>query len=238
MDLLEQKKYVCLNNWFASPQGTKVAQAFSLELSKISGYISGKYLLQIGSTAKNNLLEHLYYRNKLIVDPATNTKNVSCVAKPNYLPFAIKSFDCILAPFTMELCTRHLTVLSEFDTILSPDGFVILFGINPISFWGAAVYLKRLKLFSKLQLNLHSLISIKNNLLALGYRQCYLSSFYYIPPVNSPKLINNLEFLNEMGKMMWPYPASFYCLIAQKCEEGLHLLRDEQEDIDFAFKPN
>lgn len=238
MSLSEQRNYKFLNDWFGSPQGTRVAQEFALEISKISEYISGKYLLQFGSTAKHNLLESLYYRNKIIVDPANSNSKVSCLARPNHLPFSMKSVDCILAPFTMELCGLHLTVLSEFDTILAPEGFVILFGINPVSFWGAAAYLSQIKSSQKLQINLRSAISIKNNLSALGYRQCYSSSFYYIPPFNNAKLINNLEFLNEMGKMMWPYPAAFYCLIAQKCEEGSHLIRNEQEDIDFAFKPN
>ena len=49
-----------------------------------------------------------------------------------------------------------------------------------------------------------------------GYTQCALTSFYYIPPVTNEFLIRKLEFLNEMGKMVWPFPAGFYCLIMQK----------------------
>ena len=224
--------------WFYTPQGRRAARSFSLEIDKITDYISGKYLVQLGSTGEINLIEKLHFRNKLIVNPSLECKGIDCHAKINNLPFATSSIDCVFAPFTMELYSRHLSVLSEIDSVLAPEGFVILFGINPISFWGLAGFLRRLKPLNKFSLKLRSAISIKNSLLALGYRQCYLSSFYFIPPFNSLKIINNLEFLNEMGKMVWPYPASFYCLIAQKCEEGSHLMRNEQEDIDFAFKPN
>jgi hypothetical protein len=51
-----------------------------------------------------------------------------------------------------------------------------------------------------------------------GSRQCALSSFYYIPPVKNEWMINNLSFFNEMGKMIWPFPAGLYCFIAQKYE--------------------
>ena len=202
--------------WFDTPQGRRAARSLSLELDKITDYISGKYLLQLGSTGDTDLLAKLHFRNKIIVSPSIEEKGINCHAKINNLPFAMSSVDCVVAPFTMEIFAKHLSMLSEIDSVLAPEGFVILFGINPISFWGLAAFLRCLRPLNKYSLKLRSAISIKNSLLALGYRQCYLSSFYFIPPFNSSKLINNLEFLNEMGKMVWPYPASFYCLIAKE----------------------
>jgi hypothetical protein len=53
-------------------------------------------------------------------------------------------------------------------------------------------------------------------MLARGYEQCWLSSFYYIPPVGSEYWLRKLGFLNQMSKMVSPYPPGFYCLILQK----------------------
>jgi hypothetical protein len=60
-----------------------------------------------------------------------------------------------------------------------------------------------------------------------GYRQCSLTSFYYIPPFRHQSLIEKLEFFNVMGRMVWPFPAGFYCFIAQKHQEcSLNLRTD------------
>ena len=70
-----------------------------------------------------------------------------------------------------------------------------------------------------------------------GYVQCNLSSFYYIPPVSSESLLHKLEILNELGKMISPCPAGFYCLVVQKQHE-IHpnLLQTPIEDE--LWKPN
>ena len=44
----------------------------------------------------------------------------------------------------------------------------------------------------------------------------HAQQFLLHPPVTNKTLINHLEFLNQMGKMIWPFPAGFYCLIMQK----------------------
>ncbi len=54
-----------------------------------------------------------------------------------------------------------------------------------------------------------------------GFRQCTLSSFFYLPPVKNEYFIKKLEFFNEMGKMIWPFPAGFYCFVAQKYSSSL-----------------
>ena len=53
-----------------------------------------------------------------------------------------------------------------------------------------------------------------------GYVVRGFVNFHYLWPVNQPYWIHKLEFLNEMGKMLTPFPAGFYCLIVQKYELG------------------
>ncbi len=80
-------------------------------------------------------------------------------------------------------------------------------------------------------MTLTSAFAVKRMMLHRGYRQCVLTSFYYIPPVASEFLIRKLEFFNEMGKMIWPFPAGFYCFIVQKYQNcSPSLLLDLAED--------
>lgn len=238
MTVSQAMKYELLNKWFDSGQGMRVAQAFIDELDKVSPHLFGKYLLQIGATGCNDLLENMNFRNKIIVSPSPNVANLHTHVNLEKLPFNDNIIDCIVAPFSMELFPNNQNIICEFDRVLKSQGFIIFFGINPCSFWGLFAFLQRIKYLSKFSLKLRTSLNLKKLFYFLGYTQNYLNSFYYIPPVSNIKLIHNLEFLNEMGKMVWPYPAGFYCFILQKCEYGASLICSEKEDIDFAFKSN
>lgn len=236
MTLSQAEKYHLLNSWFDTNQGVRVARAFNAELDKVACHIFGKYLLQLGSSGANDLLINLQFRNKIIATPFLPTEKVHTYALLDNLPFADASIDCIVAPFGMELFPHNKEIIAELDRVLKSQGFMIFFGINPLSFWGLAVFLQKIKILTQFSLKLRSVLNLKKLFLNLGYTQSYLNTFYYIPPVNKLKFIQHLEFLNEMGKMVWPYPAGFYCFIVQKCEYGAQVICNETEDIDFVFK--
>ena len=209
-------KYRALDNWFKSPQGMRVAHAFMSELKAPSELFSGKCLLQLGDCGDNLWLPELRFRNKWVVSPCEGSKNSTLLASLTALPIDRSSVDCVLAPLTMEAFGEDKHPIDEIDRILKPMGYVIFFGINPWSFWGAALRFEGLHCFGDVRGTLTSSLSLKHALISRGYSQCMLRSFHYIPPVANKTLIRSFEFLNEMGKMIWPFPGGFYCFIAQK----------------------
>jgi hypothetical protein len=212
----QANKYRALDNWFMTPQGRRVAHAFAGELMPVCERFSGRTLLQLGSCGENLWLPLLNFRHKWLVTPSVAPQKTSLIASLTMLPVDRDSIDCVLAPLSIEAFAHGKNPMDEIDRVLRPMGYVIFFGINPCSFWGAALYLKRLNCFGSGVGTLMSSFSVKHMMLQRGYRQCAFTSFYYIPPVNSEFLIPKLEFFNEMGKMIWPFPAGFYCLIVQK----------------------
>lgn len=210
------QQYLALSNWFDSPQGLRVAQAFIDEIACFQSQLRGESLLQLGSCGQNPWLPHFDYSRKIIVSPCVNQKGVAINALVNQLPIDRDSIDCIIAPLTFEACLLNKDPMDELDRILKPMGYIVFWGINPLSFWGLALRVRYLSIFAHAKVTLKSVLSIKRAVLSRGYQQCALSTFYYIPPVTSEKLIHDLAFLNEMGKMLWIFPAGFYCLIVQK----------------------
>jgi hypothetical protein len=221
LSLDEQKnKYRALNDWFTTPLGGRVGEAMAHELMAVSHLLQGTTLLQLGVCGESQWLSSLTYRRKWLLTPCADAPEASLIASPNGLPLDRNSVDCIVAPFTMEAFKRDKNPLDEIDRVLNPMGYAVFFGVNPFSLWGGALYTGLLDCFGSNPAMLMSSLVLKQALLSRGYRQCKLSMFYYIPPVKQEFLLENFSFLNEMGKMIAPCPAGFYCLIVQKIQRS------------------
>jgi len=225
----QENKYLALDNWFLTALGNRVAHAFATELTQVSDQFNGQNLLQLGSCGDNIWLPLFKFKNKWIATPSNIPNKSLLISSLNMLPIERDSIDCVLAPFTLEAFAKGKSVIDEIDRVLKSMGYAIFFGINPFSFWGAAFHWGCVRPFNKEnRLVLSSSLTLKHALLNRGYRICAYTNIFYIPPVTSPYLIKKLEFLNEMGKMIWPFPAGFYCIIAQKyqyCSTSLKQVR-------------
>ncbi|GGI75939.1 methyltransferase domain-containing protein [Legionella impletisoli] len=233
------KQYRSLDDWFETSQGERVAHAFAKELTKHQQYIYGKSLLQLGNCGDNIWLKSLHFYCKWITTPYLNIHRTSLLSSIQSLPFEKNSLDCLIAPFTFEVLTTDKNLIVEIDRILKPSGYVIFFGINPWSFWGASVKWGNIEYLGHAVKHLTSSFTVKRILLNLGYSQYLHHSFYYIPPVSKEKYLHKLEFFNEIGKMLWPFPAGFYCLILQKKEYALSgLLPVDEQALQVGGKPS
>jgi len=225
-----------MDTWFKTPQGRRVADAFTAELAPIYEQLKGERLLQLGSCGENRWLSLLKFNVKWLINPCLLPPKTAAVSSLTALPIERDSIDCIIAPLTLEAFERPKSPIDEIDRILKPMGYVIFFGVNPLSFWGAALRWNYLKCFGVVSsVTLMSSMTLKHEMMHRGYRQCFLDSFYYIPPVTSEYFIDKLEFFNEMGKMIWPFPAGFYCLIMQKYQYVSPFMTSKQAEEDLVL---
>ncbi len=231
----EQAKYAALHNWFLSPQGQGVAAAFRMQLQDSQATIRGDSLLQLGVCGENGWLKALDFRYKWFVSPSPIPGRGVVYASPHNLPFERSSVDCIVAPFSIEATADKVDLLEEIDRVLSPMGHLIFLGVNPVSLWGLSLWLRRLSCFGGSSVSLRSALWVKHALSLRGYQPSELMSFYYIPPVIQQSWIERLEFLNQMGKMIRPFPTGFYCLIMQKREVDQTRIAPELLKSNFNF---
>jgi hypothetical protein len=219
VSLSDQKiRFQALCDWFQSSQGAHVGKAFAAELIPLTDLLYGDSLLQLGNSANNPWLHSLRYHHKWVATPYSDSKS-DIITAFDAIPLERNSVDCILAPLTMQAFTHKINPLDEMDRILKPMGFIVFLGINPFSLWNFFMHFGKHSCFGTLSPHSMSFFFIKRAMLHRGYIQCSFSSFYFIPPVYKEQWIHRLEFLNEVGKMMWPSPAGFYCLVMQKFEE-------------------
>lgn len=218
--LIEQqtKRYNKLNTWFQTPLGLFVAEEFTLQLELVTDFLNGETLLQLGAGGNNPWLNALNFKHKWLAAPDITTKNISIQCSLAQLPLNRNSIDCIIAPLSLEAFSNGFSLIDEIDRVLKPMGFVIFLCINPWSLWGGAMKCGMLSCYGDRKIKMRSPFNLNRIFIQRGYRQCSLSNFCYIPPVNSKSLIKKLTFFDEVGKMLWPFPSGFYCYIAQKYE--------------------
>jgi hypothetical protein len=234
---LQVKQFHALNEWFKSPLGLSVAHEFVNQLLLEPYYLKGQNLLQLGNCGDNLWLPHLHYKHQWIANPFP-IKNAQLECSLNQIPFARNSLDCVLAPLTLELMGNGLSVIDEIDRILKPMGHIILLSVNPWSLWGVAMKHDLLHCSTEHKVRMRTAFNINRTFLQRGYRQCALTNFYYIPPINSPSVIRKLSFFNQIGKMIWPFPSGFYCYIAQKYDYiSPSLLRVEERKYNPTLQP-
>lgn len=212
------KYYQSLDKWFQTPLGLYVAQQFASELHSFDQHLQGETLIQLGCCGGNRWLSSLKYEKQWIISPFQLKQEQHLVSTLHQLPFARNSLDCVVVPLSLEPFKNSFTLLDEIDRVLSPMGFVIFLSINPWSTWGAAMKTGLLHCYQNNKVKMHSALSLNRIMLQRGYRQCAQGSFCYIPPVNNQSWIKRMTFLDEVGKMVWPFPAGCYSYIAQKYE--------------------
>lgn len=219
--LIEQqiKQYRALNEWFQSSLGLFIANEFSDQLDPVNDYLKGETLLQLGLCGDNPWLTTLNFNRKWIASPFPSDSKIQLECSLNQIPLNRNSLDCVLAPLTLEPFGNNFSLIDEIDRVLKPMGFVVLLCINPWSLWGGAMKCGLVHCYNDRKIKMHSSFHVNRVFLQRGYRQCALSNFCYIPPVNSKSLIKKLTFFDEVGKMLWPFPSGFYCYIAQKHEQ-------------------
>ncbi|MDI9818228.1 MULTISPECIES: methyltransferase domain-containing protein [unclassified Legionella] len=226
----EESRFKALRDWFCSTQGKHVGHAFATELASVGECLYGHTLLQLGDCGDNFWLQPLHYTHKWLATPYYNHSS-ALITSFNKIPIDRNSVDCVIMPLVMEAFSRNNTPIDEIDRILKPMGYVVFWGINPMSLWGLFTRFGHNSFYGKFPVNASSVFHIKRTMLHRGYIQCGLSNFYFIPPVHKKSWIHKLEILNELGKMIRPCPAGFYCLIVQKYEETQpNLLSEKVEE--------
>lgn len=214
----EKNRLRALDDWFLSPQGSRVGKEFSTKLNHFNEFLHGETLVQLGNAGENLWFNQLRFLHKWRITPYSHYSS-TVIASLNQLPFDRHSVDCILAPLTLEAFPRNANPIDEIDRVLKPMGYVVFIGFNPISLWGMLMKKKATGCYGNLGGYAVSPFYLQRAMSTRAYIQCHLSTFYHIPPLRSAKWINRLEFLNQCGKMLSIYPAGFYCLIFQKYQE-------------------
>jgi SAM-dependent methyltransferase len=146
------------------------------------------------------------------------------VAASGSLPIATDSVDAVFLPHTLEFSADAHQVLRETERVLIPEGRVVVIGFNALSLWGA----RRLAGGGRGRVpwcgKFLTPYRIGDWLSLLGFDIELQEMMMFRPPWRRA-LLQQLSFLDSMGRRFWPVLGGVYAIRAVKRVSTLTPLR-------------
>jgi SAM-dependent methyltransferase len=213
--------------WYKGIPGHLLIETEMAELAKILPEYNGRHLLQIGGPSEFLLFHNSPIRHRVRLSPEYSPVFSGPSVQSSFykLPFFPESIDVILLPHVLEFVTKPEAILKEVYTVLAPEGYLILLGFNPISFWGLNKWLRR---HQHLPWRGHfwSLIRVKHWLIQQDFEIVDTRAILYRPPFTHKETLKKLLFLEAMGRLCWSSMGGVYIIVAKKKQFGLTPLRE------------
>ena len=122
--------------WLETQAGQALLEQECRQAQLVLDRVFGDQVVQIGQWGEPGaLLAGARTQATLMFDhtPATGVDALGCAER---LPILTDSVDAVLLPHSLERTADPHSVLREVHRVLRPDGRLIVFGFNPLSWWG------------------------------------------------------------------------------------------------------
>lgn len=217
-----------LRAWFDQPLGRSLQAVEANRLRTLWPQLYATVAMQLGDVGRRDLMDTCIAPKRYVVDlPPFDAPSLATpvYAAVDALPFDTRSVDLALLPHTLEFAVDPHQVLREVQRVLMPQGYVVLFGFNPVSLWG--LWRMALKRRGRMPWCGHfiQLLRVKDWLKLLGFELVHGKMLYYRPPLGNEAFMDRLYFLDKIGDRWWPMAGAVYFVVAQKRVAAMTPLR-------------
>jgi len=223
----EQATGTPLDAWYHSALGRELAEQEEQCLERMLRDTFGYYLLQVGSgTGYSEAIRTSRIRQRIYL-PSTavpKSEGYQVVAAPDRLPIAADSVDAVVLLHTLEFAGDARQVLRETERVLIPEGRVVVFGFNALSMWGAWRLARRRQGRVPWCGRFLTPFRVGDWLSLLGFDVEVQEMMMFRPPWRRA-LLQQLSFLDTMGRRFWPALGGVYAIKAVKRVSTLTPLR-------------
>lgn len=208
-----------LAEWFTTSLGQRVLETELQTLESILPNMFGYHILQIGNLMQTDYLQssRIQHRVTSILEAIENNgseQQLYCSKKA--LPIAADSVDVVVLPHILEFNTDPHQVLREMERVLIGEGYVVILGFNPWSFWG--IYRSALSWLDKAPWHgkFFSPFRVKDWLSLLDFEIEQSKTIYFRPPIKNQRVNRWMSFMEKLGRYVLPFAGGVYVIIAKK----------------------
>ncbi len=204
--------------WYRSTLGSFLIEAERVELDRCLESYFGAHLLQLGGPSEKFLFEKspILHRVRLSPEYASAFRGPCVQGLVNQLPFLPESIDVILLPHVLEFISNPEELLCQCNSVLAPEGHLLILGFNPYSLWGLAKYGLHHRQSLPWRGHFRSAITICHCLMKQGFEIEKESSLFFRPPLSNYRWLQKMFVLEVFGRLFWGKCGAIYIIIAKK----------------------
>jgi len=216
--------------WYASALGKRLAEREKHILDETLPDLFGYYLLQCGcpeiqaEKGAGDWLSSSRVSTRFCLDYVKN-QGVNFQANLAHLPMKSDSLDIIILPHVLDFSAEPHQVLREAERVLIAEGHVVILGFNPWSLWNISRFFLIWSKQAPWSARFFSAARVMDWLALLGFEVVQRQGYFYRPAIQSSKMSEKLEFLEKIGRRIWPNFGAGYVLVARKRVETLTPIR-------------
>ena len=203
-----------IQDWYQTEAGELISRAIEQHVWKITSCIFGYNAIQIGDTfANRELLKNCTIREQIVLD---RSSAANIMSSPAALPVVNDSIDLFVLSHTLDFTEKPHQILREVERCLLPEGYVIVIGFNPYSFYGLwRAFLKR-KNIAPWNANFYSVRRIRDWSSLLGFDETELHFTGHVPPFKRIQKWKKIQSLNSMLQNQIAHLGGVYIFVARK----------------------
>jgi SAM-dependent methyltransferase len=199
------------DQWLTGVPGVQLLETEKKLITSVKQEISGDSLALLGGPLWDDMLSSLKMPFTLRLFPHLNLTSSELVVNAyEALALENESCDIVVAPHLLEFSSAPRHLLAECERILAPEGYLVLFGVNPLSLWH---WHPRIKFTSW---HPHTMGCIERWGVELGLRYVLHERALYTSPARVSNIKRKRKWLENFGSVVWPFFGGVYMLVLQK----------------------
>lgn len=203
-----------LEAWYRTPLGEQCRCAIGEVLQASLGKCFGYHLLQLGLSSVRHWLDESPIEHRIFF--CDEAGGASVRGDFTLLPFAENSLDAIILPHTLSFVSDPDRVLQEVARVLRAEGRAFIIDFNAYSLWGLARCWRQFTHEIPWRYSFRPYYTIRRRVHAADLSIIESQTFFYRPPSKQPSRLQQLLFLETLGRLIYPYPGGLYLLTVSK----------------------
>lgn len=220
---LKDTKLECPESWGELPRGSALKQSIEVECDESSRMFFGYHLVKLGHLSAEIELPSCPIKHVVSQTPKAKPLS-SVVSTPQELPFVENSVDAFLLANELDFAVDPHQILREVDRAITPNGYVMLTGFNPLSIAGILRFVPHKRIGFLRNARFFTKARVKDWLQLLGFEIIEHRTFAHFSLLSSTnnRLMNRLH---RFCSKYFPWSGAMYVIIARKREIPLSVVK-------------
>jgi len=214
MDIEQPQKR--LADWYQTVAGQNLLRQENSLINKGIEGLFGYHLVMLGALDYELGMSGSPISHKIVMNDEQLQHGVLHLQGSQYaLPLQTDSVDVVVMPHLLEYSQQPHHVLREVERVTRPDGYIVILGFNPVSYYGICRALLGFKRRMPWQGHYYHPARLRDWIKLLGFRIVDIEYCGFIPPISHEAIQQRLGFLEKAADSFIAPLGSVYMIVAR-----------------------